>query len=63
MQNKQTLKVPYKFSQDIVSVNKSTCSYVDDSYFEKTVGENKQNKSYPNYPVEVEALKIGWILE
>ena len=35
--------------------------YVDDNWFHKNMGEEK-NLGYMNYPVEVKAIKIRWII-
>jgi hypothetical protein len=39
----------------------SSSLYVDDNWFFKNMGEDK-NKGYMNYPVEVKAMKIRWII-
>jgi hypothetical protein len=62
MENKQTLKVPSKFSHNIVSINEANTSYIDEDFFKTTVREEVNNPNFPNFPVEVEALKINWIL-
>lgn len=46
MVNKQTLVLKSREDQEIISINKSMCSYVDEDYFSNTMRENTMNKSY-----------------
>ena len=62
MLNKQTLKIESMFSKSIASINRSGSSYVDDAYFIKQVGEDKNNIEYKNFPVRVDCLRIDWII-
>jgi hypothetical protein len=40
MENKQTLRLYEKFSDNIVSINRNNTAYVDDLYFRDRVGED-----------------------
>mmetsp|Transcript_8199 Transcript_8199/g.12578 ORF Transcript_8199/g.12578 Transcript_8199/m.12578 type:complete len:151 (+) Transcript_8199:1179-1631(+) len=61
MSNKQTLRVSNQFSEEIVSINRSNHSNIDDLYFSKQMREVK-DKSFKSFPVNVMALKVDWIL-
>jgi len=62
MMNKQTLKVDEQFSEEIIAINRSNRSYIDDYYYMEEMGEKKHNEDYMNYPVNVMAFKIDWVL-
>ena len=62
MLNKQTLKVEDQHSEKIVSVMESGTSYVDNAYYRGSMGEDRNNEEYKNYPVNVYALKLDWII-
>mmetsp|Transcript_16686 Transcript_16686/g.25717 ORF Transcript_16686/g.25717 Transcript_16686/m.25717 type:complete len:142 (+) Transcript_16686:3239-3664(+) len=62
MMNKQTLKVKKHFSDEIVSINRSNRSYIDDYYYAEEMGEQKDNKQFMNFPVHVVAFKVDWVL-
>ena len=63
MLNKQTLKLENKFSENLVSIKESRTAYIDDAYYSQVIREDKAKAKYKNYPVQVFALKIGWILQ
>ena len=62
MLNKQTLKVEDQHSEKIVSVMESGTSYVDNAYYKESMGEDRTSEEYKNYPVNVYALKLDWII-
>jgi len=62
MLNKQTLKVDDQHSDKIVSVMESGTSYVDNAYYKQAMSEDRNSEEYKNYPVNVYALKLDWII-
>jgi hypothetical protein len=62
MMNKQTLKISSPFNNEIIKVEQSYSGYTDDLYFKNVMKENKENKDYKNYPVNIWAIKCKWIL-
>ena len=61
LQNKQSLAVNEVFNEEIVAITEASSSYIDETYYEKHMKENKQ---YSNiYPVTVKLVEVGWILQ
>ena len=63
MINKQTLRQSNPFGDSIVAINYSRSSYIDDIYFNKSMGEDSENQSQKIYPVKVMALTMKWVLK
>jgi len=55
------IKSPY--SDKIVSVDRSPSCYVDNAYFKEKMLEDKENTNYKNYPIKLQALRVGWIIQ
>jgi hypothetical protein len=67
MENKQSMKVSSTFSEDIVKIAAAHHSFIDLDYFKDAMGEvndkdDRQNR-YNSYPVKIECLEIGWIIQ
>lgn len=66
MQNKQNLRIAEPYNDQIVAVNYSITSYVDNEYYkkffdERLFEEEKESTSYSSYkkyPVKITALQI-----
>ena len=56
------MKVKKKFSDEIVSIKMNTTSYCDDQYYKTKMLEDRDNEKYKNYPVNIWALQVDWIL-
>ena len=63
MVNKQTLKIKKQFNDEIVKVERSFSGYTDDLYFKNVMKEDKNNKRFKNFPVNIWALKCNWIID
>lgn len=63
MKNKQTLKIKDEFNDEIVQVDSAFSGYTDDLYFKNVMKEDKKNKTFKNYPVNIWALKCKWIID
>jgi hypothetical protein len=48
---------------DIVSMASSRTIYLDDNFYRDSMGEDKIEKHYKSYPVDISTIKIGWILD
>lgn len=62
MVDKKLLKIKEPINDTIIAMATSHTAYVDDDFFEKKFGEDKENPEYKVHPVEVLSLKIGWII-
>mmetsp|Transcript_1931 Transcript_1931/g.2770 ORF Transcript_1931/g.2770 Transcript_1931/m.2770 type:complete len:131 (+) Transcript_1931:5899-6291(+) len=63
MQDKQILKIAKNYRSGIASIEQSKCFFVDDRYYAEKMGEDKTNKQFKSFPVNVVALNVGWILQ
>ena len=48
MVNKQTLKLQFREEKEIMAVEPSACSYVDDLYFRDVMGETDEGDKFWN---------------
>jgi hypothetical protein len=57
------LRVDDPYNDQIVCINYSVTSYVDDEYFKGAdfFAEEKDNETFKKYPVKISALQIHWI--
>ena len=62
MINKQTLMLKRCEDTEIITVNRSTCSYVDENWFSTQVGENKKDKSSLTFAVKFWCIRADWII-
>ena len=62
MINKQTLKIKEKEDDKIVRATPYDLSYLDEDFFVKFMGEDKNNDKYLTYAVEVFAMRADWIV-
>jgi hypothetical protein len=63
MVNKQTIILKDCDNDEIVKVSPSHSSYVDDSYFESVMGEDKNNLKFHTYAVNIYCIRADWILQ
>lgn len=77
MENKQSLRIYSAESDTIAAIDCAECSYIDNTYYCKTMNEDPfiyygnddsknikdLNPNYTSYPVKVQALNIEWIVE
>jgi hypothetical protein len=63
MLNKQTIMLKNVDSHEIVKVSPSRSSYVDDSYFESIMGEDRDNAKFQTYAVNMKCIRADWILQ
>ena len=56
------MKIENCINDDFVAILASGTSYVDNEYYRKTAGEDIENLSYKNYPVNVQGISIDWII-
>ena len=61
------MKVSEAFTEDIVKIEGAHHSFIDLDYFKNVMGEvddkDDQQNVYKSYPVKVECLEIGWIIQ
>ena len=62
MQEKKVLRVKKALSENIVAIATSQTTYIDDEFYVKEFGENKQNQNFKAYPVEIISMPIQWII-
>ena len=62
MKDKKLLKINEPINDSIIAMSTSHTAYVDDEFFQKQFGEDKDHEEYKVHPVEVLSLKIGWIV-
>ena len=64
MREKQFITVADPSSRDYVRMSVSKSLYVDDNWFSKFMGEDKDriHGKAKNYPVEMRAMKIRWFI-
>ena len=66
MQNKQTLKLVRTRKQtestDILVCTPSSCSYVDDEYFELKMGEAANDPGSLTFAVNIQSVRADWII-
>lgn len=63
MQNKSVFRYKYKFTEDIVRIQESYTSYIDEVFYEKSMNEMVNDPNSNSYAVKVVALEVGWILD
>lgn len=62
MQNKQNLRIADPYNEQIVAVNYSITSYVDNEYYKNFFEEDQDvDSGFKKYPVKITALQIQWI--
>ena len=50
-------------NHEIVQVSPSSSSYVDDDYFEKVMGEDRENDKFQTYAINMKCIRADWILQ
>lgn len=60
MINKQTLVIAKAEDKEIIAINESTSSYVDEDYFENAFGENSSRSN--TFAVKMQAIRADWII-
>lgn len=63
MEEKHILRVKEIGDGDIVSMASSRTIYLDDNFYKSSMKEDKVEKQYKSYPVDIQTMKIGWILD
>ena len=58
MKQKQILKIDQPLNNTVVKLGHSMSKYVDSNMFKKCMDEDKANKDYQSYPVEVIGIRI-----
>ena len=53
MTNKQTLMLKKKDDTDIIAINTSSSSYVDEDYFKNVMGEDTKDPTYLTFAVKI----------
>lgn len=65
MVEKQILRIAEPLDDEIIAIASSPTVYIDQDFYTKQMKEddheNKKAK-YKSYPVKIEALKVGWII-
>lgn len=61
MERKQIIKMQDSYNDEIVVMLESSTSYIDQDFFNR-MGEDIDNNSYHSYPVNIVAVRIGWLL-
>ena len=56
------MKIEVCYNDDIVAILPSGTSYVDNEYYRTVAGEDVNNTTYKNYPVNVQGISIDWII-
>ena len=62
MIEKQILKVRSAEHEKIVRISDSPGVYIDDRFYQNSMGEDKNDKNNKSFPVNVVAMRIDWIL-
>lgn len=62
MVNKQTLKLQFREEKEIMAVEPSSSSYVDELYFRDVMGEKEQGDNCRTYAVKIVQIRADWIL-
>ena len=62
MHEKQILKVKTCLNDDIVNIVDSPCLYIDEQFYATKFHEDKQKMNYKSFPVDMQALRVGWII-
>ena len=63
MKNKQTLILKNKdLDEQLVAINSTPYSYVDENYFKEVMGEDEDNPDHMTFAVQVKAIKADWII-
>ena len=62
MEEKHILRVK-EMDGDIVAMASSRTIYLDDYFYKNSMKEDKIEKQYKSYPVDLQTIKIGWILD
>jgi hypothetical protein len=62
MKKKQVLRIQSPVSSEIVAMKESATIYVDQDFYTNQMGEELGNSGYGSYPVNVTAVRLGWII-
>ena len=62
MADKNVLRVLEPYTEEFVSIAGSCSTYIDDLFFEEQMGESNYNLTFKSYPVDMQLLKVSWIL-
>ena len=62
MKEKNTLSIRAPYNDQIVCVEKSNVSYVDDAYYKNHLHEDTENPQNTNFPIKMTALRVDWII-
>ena len=57
------MKVKQALNKEIVAIASSPTVYIDQNFYEKEMYENEKKAKFKSYPVKIEALKVGWIIQ
>lgn len=63
MVNKQTLVIKDKMDDEIVAIEGSATSYVDEDFFKKYLKEEPDNPNFHTFAVKVECIRADWIFK
>lgn len=61
MMSKQVLRKANPFSSDIIALAHGSTQYIDETFYEKKMGESQDN-TVSSFPVKIVCLRVGWIL-
>ena len=56
------MKIEHCYNEDLVAILPSGTSYVDNEYYRTMAHEDTKNTSFKNYPVDIDAITIDWII-
>ena len=63
MVDKSILKISEPWGDEIVSIADSHCVYIDEDFYKSKMGEDKYNPKHKSIPVQIEAMRVAWILQ
>ena len=62
MAEKQILRILEPLDGEIVAIASSPTVYIDQDFYKSQMNEDENKPKYKSYPVAIEALKVGWLI-
>ena len=56
------MRVTAPFSDNIIGIASASSSFIDEDFYTNKMNQKKHDSDYNSYPVKVEILEVGWIL-
>ena len=63
MRHKNTLSIRYALNKQVVCIEGSRLSFVDDYFYKEALNEDVNDEKNTNFPIKMQALRVDWIID